>query len=61
MIESYEYQQGYRNGIVALVTKVAAGLGDTPVADATIKMADFQGWAQELLSPAPVRPGIDPE
>jgi hypothetical protein len=61
MIRSAEYMDGFRAGVVALVTKAAEGMGDTPVADATIKMADFQGWAQELLSPAPVRPGIDPE
>jgi hypothetical protein len=39
MIRSAEYDDGFRAGVVALVTKAAEGMGDTPVADATIKMA----------------------
>lgn len=61
MIRSDDYRDGFRAGVVALVTKAAESIGDTLVEDATIRMSDFQAWSEALLAPTPPTPGVDPE
>ena len=61
MVRSSDYDAGFSDGIVALITRIAKTLGDTPVTpETTVTMATIEAAEQDARNPT-FTPGLDPE